>query len=94
MDNIKERFESLISQRDKLNEEIDNLQKECPHHTYFVGLYSWRPGAYDLARICTDCQTILGLPNDDEMNDYDNEMENLPEGEPTGRGTIIYKNIQ
>jgi hypothetical protein len=39
--------------------ELEELRKSCTHQNYNVGYYSWRVGAMEVARICTDCDACL-----------------------------------
>jgi len=75
----------------ELSDEIRDIQESCKHHNYIIGSYSWRIGSSDLKRICVDCESILGDPSDEEVSDYNLEMEDRKkEGKPTGQGTKVY----
>lgn len=43
----------------KAQEEIQKIQKSCTHTNFYTGMYSWRPGAMNPSRICSDCYLPL-----------------------------------
>ena len=39
--------------------ELAQIREACPHPSWFVGFWSWRPGADHPARICNECQNCI-----------------------------------
>jgi hypothetical protein len=42
---------------------IDAIRKVCKHKKSHIGLYSWRIGAINNARLCNACDQVLPDPN-------------------------------
>lgn len=56
------RIFELRDQISKAQDEIDALQKTCPHPTYHVMMFMWRVGAFNPSRICDECGlSIAGI---------------------------------
>jgi hypothetical protein len=49
---------------------LDAARYRCDHSRYRVGWYSWRLGAMAPARLCLDCDTHLGRPEQVEVNEF------------------------
>ena len=62
----------LIESRQKINKEIEDIQKRCPHFNTSIkhireNLYSVSPS---IRYVCDECSMILGYPNDKEIKKY------------------------
>lgn len=69
----------------KCQNKILELQNSCPHPSYTVQMYSWRPGAMQPTRMCDYCQAcLIGITEEEikkmwdewnkPMNDYSQQM--------------------
>ena len=65
--NIKEEINIKRDQIEKLQKEIETLQKICIHEEYYIGIYSWRIGVYERKQICKTCGKVLGDPTYEEL---------------------------
>jgi len=82
----KKRIEEINAQIEVLNEERKELQKNCNHSKYRIGLFSWRIGCFDPRRICNICDEILMEEPTKEEYDQFKAEDNL------GQGKKEYKN--
>jgi uncharacterized coiled-coil DUF342 family protein len=62
----------LIESRQKINKEIEDIQKRCPHFNTSIkqireNLDSVSPS---IRYVCDECSMILGYPNDKEIKKY------------------------
>lgn len=66
----KDYYEKLFGKKEKTvedyqfivthaQEKIMELQNKCSHANHETVMYSWRPGAFQPSRICSDCKTLL-----------------------------------
>lgn len=77
MAKIKDRISEIVKLREELLNELKSLQEACTHDEYHIGTFSWRAGSYDQMKICTECNSTLGTPSDNELSDYNNEYDEL-----------------
>jgi hypothetical protein len=52
---VSELFETIRNAETELAE----IRQKCTHPDFFVGMWSWRVGAYNPSRICNDCHTAI-----------------------------------
>jgi len=64
-------------------QKIQELQEACSHPTFFLGFYSYRPGAMYATRICEACRKPLeGITKEESEKmwaDYYQPMKDLQE---------------
>ena len=63
---------SLIAKKREISKEIENLQDDCGHLNKSIRSI---PESVDsttllIRWICNDCEKIIGIPNDQELNNY------------------------
>ena len=62
----------LINKRQKIDKEIEDIQKECPH--FYVSVKSVRECLDStttiIRHVCNDCLSIVGIPNNNELRNY------------------------
>ena len=66
------KVEGLFSARRKIEKEIEDIQKKCKHPTKSIKQVQERLGISTLVTrwVCDGCSQIIGIPNDDEMQNY------------------------
>ena len=66
------KVEGLFSARRKIEKEIEDIQKKCKHPTKSIKQIQERLGTPTLVTrwVCDSCSQIIGIPNDDEMQNY------------------------
>jgi len=71
MINIK-KVTSLLDQKRKISKEIKDLQKECKHPKKLVKSIRENEDSstFVIRWICSDCESIIGIPNDKELNNF------------------------
>lgn len=42
-----------------IQKQIETIQSVCPHISYEVVMYSWRPGAMNPTRVCVCCKGVI-----------------------------------
>ena len=63
---------SLLEKKRKISKEIENLQNKCNHFKKSVRSTKEREDAstFIIRWICDDCEKVIGIPNDEELNNY------------------------
>lgn len=56
---IKIEKELMFEQIKKANERLEEIRKICKHENTFEGTWSYRPGSYSPAEICSDCGELI-----------------------------------
>ena len=66
------KVDRLFSTRRKIEKEIENIQKKCKHSTKSIKQIQERLDTSTLVTrwVCDSCSQIIGIPNDDEMQNY------------------------
>jgi hypothetical protein len=67
----KEKLRSLVSQKDKITKEIEQIQSECSHsdkHIKFVG--DDKGSATKPMWVCKLCEKVLNLPAQKEIETW------------------------
>lgn len=57
-----------------IQEIIKTIQSVCPHVSYEIVMYSWRPGAMNPSRICACCRDVISGITDEEARKLWNEF--------------------
>ena len=62
----------LINKRQKIDKEIEDIQKECPH--FYVSVKSVRERLDStttvIRYVCDECFSIVGIPNNDDLQKF------------------------
>ena len=63
---------SLLEKKRKISKEIKNLQKNCKHlKTSLKSIQESEDSSTFIIRwVCDDCESITGIPNDQELNKF------------------------
>ena len=63
---------SLLEKKRKISREIENLQNECGHFKKSIKSIKEREDAstFVIRWVCDECERIIGIPNDEEINNY------------------------
>ena len=63
---------SLIEEKRKITKEIEDLQNRCDHLKTSIKSIKEREDAstFVIRWICDDCEKIIGVPNEHEINEY------------------------
>jgi len=66
---------SLIEEKRKISKEIESLQNKCAHLRKSVRSTKEREdtSTFIVRWICDDCERIIGVPNEQEINKYLNK---------------------
>ena len=66
------KVDGLLSARRKIEKEIEDIQKKCKHPTKSIKQIQERLDTPTLVTrgVCDSCSQIIGIPNDDEMQNY------------------------
>ena len=66
------KVDGLLSARRKIEKEIEDIQKKCKHPTKSIKQVQERLDTSTLVTrwVCDSCSQIIGIPNDDEMQNY------------------------
>ena len=64
--------DKIIESRQKINKEIEDIQKRCPHFNTTIkqireNVDSTSPS---IRYVCDECSKILGYPNQQDMNNF------------------------
>ena len=78
----KSRIQNLQSKIIKAQAEIEQIRATCNHQSFFIGMYSWRPGSMNPARICNDCDgQVVGITAEESSNCWDKYKAAVPTSE-------------
>ena len=71
MANIK-KVASLLEKKRKISKEIENLQNECGHFKKSIKSTKENEvsSGFIIRRVCEDCNKIVGMPTQQELNEY------------------------
>ena len=63
---------SLIEKKRKISKEIEILQDNCKHLNKSVKSTKEHEASstFIIRWICDDCEKVIGIPNDEELNNY------------------------
>ena len=63
---------SLLAKKREISKEIEDLQDKCRHLNKSIKSIPESVGStsFIIRWICDDCETIVGIPNDGELNNY------------------------
>ena len=63
---------SLIEKKREISKEIEDLQNECNHLKKSIKSTKERVDSttFVIRRVCDDCEKIVGMPNEQEINKY------------------------
>ena len=63
---------SLIEKKRKISKEIEDLQNNCEHLNKIIKSIMENEGSstFVIRRICKDCERVIGIPSDSEINKY------------------------
>ena len=66
------KVDGLFSARRKIEKEIEDIQKKCKHPTKSIKQIQERLDTPTLVTrwVCDSCSQIIGIPNDDEIQNY------------------------
>jgi len=62
----------LIEERQKIDKEIEDIQKRCPHFVKSLKFTRERLDSTTMVvrYVCSDCHLIIGIPNNDDLQNY------------------------
>ena len=71
MANIK-KVASLLAKKRKISKEIEDLQKECNHSNKSIKSIKENEDSstFVVRCICGDCEKTIGMPTQQELNEY------------------------
>ena len=63
---------TLLGERQKIEKEIENLQKSCQHPTKSIKSVRERLDSSSLIirYVCDECYLIVGIPNNDQLQNF------------------------
>ncbi len=63
---------ALLNRREKIDKEIETLQKECSHSNKSVRFARENLAStmLSLRWVCDDCTKVLGIPSEKDANEY------------------------
>ena len=63
---------SLIDEKRKISKKIDDLQNKCKHLNKVVKSIQENEASttFVIRWVCNDCEKIVGIPNEHELNKY------------------------
>ena len=63
---------SLIQKRREISKEIRDLQKNCKHLQKSIKSIQENEDSstFIIRWICDECETLVGIPKDEELNEY------------------------
>ena len=66
------RVATLIEKKRKISKEIEDLQNDCNHlKKSLKSTKEYEVSSTFIIRwICDDCEKVIGIPNDEELNNY------------------------
>jgi len=74
IENTSKRVQELFDNISKAQDELAQIRSACAHPTYYIGRWSWRVGAFELARICSICCASIPGITDEERNQFPDEF--------------------
>ena len=62
----------LINKRHKIDIEIEDIQKECPHSNISIKSVRERLDSTTIVirYVCDNCYSIVGIPNNNELQNF------------------------
>ena len=62
----------LINKRQEIDKEIEDIQKGCPHFNRSIKNVRERLDSTSMITryVCDKCSLIIGIPNNDELQNY------------------------
>jgi len=63
---------TLLGERQKIEKEIEDIQKSCQHPTKSIKNVRERLDSQTtvVRYVCDECSLIIGIPNNDELQNY------------------------
>ena len=63
---------TLLGERQKIEKEIEDIQKSCQHPTKSIKNVRERLDSTTMVvrYVCDECSLIIGIPNNDELQNY------------------------
>ena len=63
---------TLLGERQKIEKEIENIQKSCQHPTKSIKNVRERLDSQTtvVRYVCDECSLIIGIPNNDELQNF------------------------
>ena len=63
---------SLIEKKRKISKEIEDLQNNCGHLNKIIKSIKENEDSstFVIRWVCIDCERMIGIPNDNEINKY------------------------
>jgi len=63
---------TLLGERQKIEKEIENIQKSCQHSTKSIKNVRERLDSQTtvVRYVCDECFLIIGIPNNDELQNF------------------------
>ena len=63
---------TLLGERQKIEKEIEEIQKSCQHPTKSIKNVRERLDSTSMVTryVCDECSLIIGIPNNDELQNY------------------------
>ena len=63
---------SLLEKKRKISREIENLQNDCKHFNKSIKSIpeSVDSSTFVIRWVCNECELIMRIPNDQEINNY------------------------
>jgi len=69
---IPQKVATLLGERQKIEKEIEEIQKSCQHPTKSIKNVRERLDSQTtvVRYVCDECSLIIGIPNNDELQNY------------------------
>lgn len=77
MKTVRQTIDELYTIISQAEVAIDAIRKDCGHPNTEIKMYSWRVGSMQPAVICTECDFVVGMPTNDEIEAFYNKGTNL-----------------
>ena len=63
---------TLLGERQKIEKEIEEIQKSCQHPTKSIKNVRERLDSHTMVTryVCDECSLIIGIPNNDELQNF------------------------
>jgi undecaprenyl pyrophosphate synthase len=63
---------ALLGERQKIEKEIEDIQKSCQHPTKSIKNVRERLDSQTMVTryVCDECSLIIGIPNNDELQNF------------------------
>lgn len=63
---------TLLGERQKIEKEIEDIQKSCQHPTKSIKNVRERLDSQTMVTryVCNECSLIIGIPNNDELQNF------------------------